>query len=241
MKVLHAIKGTIGFFLACCCLVLVILLIGITLIGCTPQKRKPVMPGPSHAPPATATAQPQAATMQPEVTWAVAEPLEKPQEKSARRDRKRTPTMGKGGKTIVYEPGQKYQLFCPEFGAISVILPAGERLQNINSGASGEWKAEPSMMGIAEPIGVIAVSRTPFAPTAELQIITDAAIYQFILIPSQGSVSKGQSSLITVVNPETEARRIEREEARAAAAERERREQAQRVPQAEFSLLGRGQ
>jgi hypothetical protein len=149
--------------------------------------------------------------------------------------------MARGGKVIFYEPGKKYSVSCPEFGAVSVVLPEGERVQAINSGNSGEWMVQQTTTGLEEPFPVIAIRRAPWAPSAELQVITDAAIYQFLLHPQQRSVSKEQISLIVVVNPETEARRAERAAARAREQERRRREQTERMPQEEFSLLGRQQ
>ncbi len=219
-----------------------VLVTAILFSGCTPNRRTThAMSVPSHATPATATAQVTAVTKQPEVTWAVAAPIAREVQTKPKREKKLPPTMGAGARVIDYELGKKYEISCSEYEIITLRLPVGEQLEVFGSGASGEWPIEGKETGREEPQGVLWIKRYPKAPRTELHVTTDAETYQFILIPSQGGVSKKHSSLILVRNAETEARREERKQARREEAERLRREQAEWRPQENFSRFGRAE
>ncbi len=220
---------------------LVGLVLALLTSGCAPQRQKPIVSVPSHAPPTTAVPPITADTTQPEVVWGTTGTLaSNPVQKSPKR-RKRVAKMAAGGKVIVFEPGEKYSVYCPSSGTLTIKMPEGERLEAFNTGASGEWMVDSKTMGLDGQIVVVTIRRAPWAPTTELHVITDAEVYPFILIPQQNGVSKRQPSIFTVINPETEARRIQHEEARMEEAERRRREQENRQPQEAFSLLGRAQ
>ena len=206
--------------------------VGVLLSGCAPQKRAPVTqqpaaavqqePPPAPAPVATPT---EGASWQP-----VYEPSPPPPARPVRAPR-RMEVMGPGGKTIVYEPGKKPVLSCPEFGTLTIKFPAGEQIKKYGSGAAGEWIVQQTSMGVDLPIDTLTIDRTPFAPTTELQVITDADVYQFILKPTAAGVSKDHASVFVVVNPETETRRAERQMERAEMLEHERQAMAIRAPQ----------
>ena len=119
------------------------------------------------------------------------------------------PVAGPGSKVIDYQPGTKHTLGCTEFGTVTIKFPIGEKIQRWSSGATGEWPVEFASMGLDLPIGALAIKRTPEAKSTELHVITDAEVYQFILVPKSGGVSKEQSSVYIVTNRETEARQAE--------------------------------
>jgi len=203
--------------------------------GCAPQKRPPVPP------PAQAVAAPaQVAIPTPEpVAWQPTyQPTPPPLPVSRpERPRRRIEIMGPGGKTLPHEPGGKFTLTCTEFGTLTIRFPAGERLLDVANGATGEWAIVPKTMGIDLPIGVISISRTPQAPTTEIQAMTDAEIYQFILVPVTGGVSAKHASTFVVVNPETEIRLAEQRQREMEMAEAERREREPEVPRLDPSQL----
>ena len=92
-------------------------------------------------------------------------------------------------------------------------------------------------MGLDLPIDVLTIKRTPFAPTTEIHVTTDAEVYQFILVPKSGSVSKEQSSVYIVTNRETEARRAEADQRHAEAQEQERQAYEIRPPRLDAEHL----
>jgi len=145
--------------------------------------------------------------------------------------------MGPGGKTLPHEPGGKFTLTCTEFGTLTIRFPAGERLLDVANGATGEWAIVPKTMGIDLPIGVISISRTPQAPRTEIQAMTNAEIYQFILVPVVGTVSTKHASTFVVVNPETEIRLAEHRQREIEMAEAERREREPEVPRLDPAQL----
>jgi type IV secretory pathway VirB9-like protein len=201
----------------------VYLSIGFTLLGCaTPPQHRPV-------PQAVATPTPITAPtpIPAPVDW---QPAYQPSPPQVRRNYPRVEPMAAGGKTITFRPGQKVHLYCAETGTLTIKFPAGETIVDYGVGASGEWIVDKRNMGIDLPIGAIVVGRTPFARTAEMHVITDAEVYQFILSPSANGISQKQATLIQVVNPETEARRAEREHRRMEVAEVEQREREPQVP-----------
>ena len=199
----------------------VYLSIGLALLGCAAPQHRPV-------PQAVATPTPVAAPTP--IDWQPVYQPTQPSPPQARRSYPRVEPMGAGGKTITFRPGQKVHLYCAQTGTLTIKFPAGETIVDYGVGASGEWIVDKRMMGIDLPIGAIVVGRTPSAPTAELHVITDAEVYQFILSPSANGVSQKQATLIQVVNPETEARRAEREQRRMEVAEVEQREREPQVP-----------
>ena len=205
----------------------------VILAGCAPQRQKPVaQPAPAVmvTPPASLPVSVFPDAWQPVVDHVPALPR-------VERPRRPVEVMGPGGKTIVYEPGKKPIITCSEFGFVTIQFPAGEKVLKHGSGASGEWTVEPANMGIDLPIGALAIHRTPWAPVAELHVLTDAAAYQFILTPTTGGVSTKQASLFQVVNPETEARRAERQERREDMLAQQRKEMEISAPQLDAATV----
>ena len=194
------------------------------LTGCTVQQPRPQV--------ATTPTPIVQAAPQPEL-W---QPVYQPEPPRPVRLRSIEP-MASGGKTITFRAGEKYTLYCPETGTLTIKFPAGETIQDFGVGASGEWIVDKKKMGIDLPIGVIVIGRTPFAPSAELHVITDAEVYQFILIPQEGGVRQKQATLFQIVNLDTEARRAERQQRRMEVAEMERREREPEVPRLDAASI----
>lgn len=210
-------------------------LFALMLTGCAaPPRHRPITTAPVQppAPVALPTPAPEPVALTPAVGgWQpVYQPTPPPPPKPERLYPIVEP-MAAGGKTITFRPGQKYHLYCAETGTLTIKFPAGETILDYGVGASGEWIVDKRMMGIDLPIGAIVIGRVPFARTAEMHVLTDAEVYQFILSPSAGGVSQKQATLIQVVNPETDARRAERQRQRIEVAETERREREPQVPQ----------
>lgn len=199
----------------------------LVLSGCTVQQPRPQV---ATTPTPIVQAAPQPELWQP-VYQPELPPMPRPQ-----RLRSVEP-MAPGGKTITFRSGEKYTLYCPETGTLTIKFPAGETIQDFGVGASGEWMVDKRKMGVDLPIGVIVIGRTPFAPSAELHVITDAEVYQFILVPQDGGVSRKQATLFQIVNLDTEARRAERQQRRMEVAEMERREREPEVPRLDAASL----
>ncbi len=200
-----------------------VLLMLFVVFGCAPQKPRPVQQ--PQASPVPEVAAPSPAPVAWEPQYQPAPPPPRPQ-----RTLRHIETMGPGGKTIVYEPGKKYPLYCSEFGTLTVRFPEGETIQMYNSGNSAEWMIEKKNTGLDLPIGVLGIRRAPYAASSELHVTTDSATYQFLLIPQGSGVAKQQVSLFTVVNPETEARRQENQDMHAMAMEEQRTATEIRAP-----------
>jgi len=207
----------------------------VILAGCAPQRPKSVaQPAPAlmATPPASVPVSTSPEGWQPVIEH-------RPDNIQTRVERPRRPVevMGPGGKTIVYEPGKKPIITCSEFGFVTIQFPAGEKVLKFGSGASAEWTIERADMGVDLPIGALAIHRTPWAPVAELHVWTDAAAYQFILTPTAGGVSTKQVSLFQIMNPETEARRAERQERREEMLAQQRKEMEITAPQLDAATV----
>ena len=247
----------VGSLMAGIIAVIFTILTGVFLIGCTVQQQHPSQPVTAAKQTATAerpSSQPaivpapvlpqQASVVAPPPEPVVWQPQYQPPplplppapspvqtgDRRIERPARRVEIMGPGGKTLPHESGGKFTLYCTEFGTLTVRFPAGERLLEVTNGATGEWAIVPKTMGIDLPISVIGISRTPFAPPTEIQAITDAEIYQFILVPKSGGVSVQQASTFLVINPETEARRAEQRQRQIERAPAERQEREPEVP-----------
>lgn len=211
--------------------VAIVCIISMFFLGCTVQKPPPPVaavqaPMPPPPPP------------MPELWASVSPPPPAPQPpQRVIKEQPHHEVLAAGGRTIYYEPGVKYTLPCAEFGAFTIKFPAGETIKKLNSGNNSEWMVDQAEMGIELPIAVVGIRRAPYASPTELHVITDAAVYQFLLIPTGGRVSKEQSSLITVLNPETEARQARQRELHMAVMEQERRERVIQAPQLDASHI----
>jgi len=203
------------------------------LTGCTVQPKPPIAAAVSQPVPVAAPL--------PEGWQAVDEvhsaPLPQP-EQPHRALPRQMPSMGRGGKPVVYALGEKTIVTCSEFGTVTIIFPMGERIKERSAGNPAEWMIEDRDMGRDLPIPFVTIRRAPFASSTEFHVTTDApAVYQFILVPKAGGVSKGQVSLITMVNPETELRREENEARHLAMLEHERRARVIQAPQLNAATL----
>ncbi len=191
--------------------VIVYALIGIFLIalaGCTVHR--PSVAAPPI--PSTVAAPPTPPPVEPIVTESVVE--ETPQdpdvvkalqkyEKTKKYTDVKTPAVMK----YVFQPERIYTLKCPEWGVLTIRLLPGEVLKRVLAGDSVRWMIDDMEMGLGEMTPVIGIRRSPYADPTQMTVITDANIYEFLLIPG-GSLGNERTRQITFWDPIAEMRRF---------------------------------